>query len=558
MIYRNNAASLIAGLVMVWWTVSCPAQLANEDPEKQVEAVFSTADTAGTPGAAVLVVQDGKVLLNRGYGLAQLEHRIPVTPTTVFDIASVSKQFCGMAIAMLIDQGKIAYRDDVRKFIPELPDFGHTITIAHLLHHTSGIRDWTSTLALAGWSFDDVISFEQILNMAYHQQALNFVPGSQYTYSNTGYNLLAEVIQRVSGQSFRQWTRQNIFQPLGMKNTHFQDDYTEVIPNRAYGYYKDENGQYHHSVNSLTALGSSSLFTTTEDLAKWMMNFDDPKVGGPAVVQQMMQCGVLNSGEQISYAFGLDLSEYKGLQRVSHGGSWASFRSYFLYFPEQRFSVVVLLNHSGANSYRLAHQVADIYLGDELKPESATVVAEKGASEPFSIAPAELDDYTGTYRLGPAWYVTITREDDRLITTATGEPSFPMTPTSDSTFTVEDYGGRSINFKRDKAGVVTHFVYDGMICPQVEKTAPARLGDYTGTFQSRELNTVYTIRLESDQLAAHHRHHGRISLTPLFGDEFLGGQWFMRAVEFTRDREGKVTGFKVTQYRSRNQEFLKM
>ena len=260
-----NARSHVVFLVMLFLL---PVDSLAQTQEKKVDALFASISDE-TPGAAIVVVKDGKILLKKDYGLANLEHQIPIDSKTVFDIASISKQFCGMAIAVLIEQGLLAYDDDIRKYIPELYDFDETITIGHLLHHTSGIRDWTNSLALAGWSFDDVISMDQILNMAYHQNSLNFRPGSEYLYSNTGYNLLAEVVHRITGKTFREWTHDNIFEPLGMSQSHFYDDHNEVVPFKASSYFRGQDDQFYHSVNSLTALGSSSLYTTTSDLAKW-------------------------------------------------------------------------------------------------------------------------------------------------------------------------------------------------------------------------------------------------------------------------------------------------
>ncbi|NIM98717.1 MAG: serine hydrolase, partial [candidate division Zixibacteria bacterium] len=341
---------------------------AHDSLEERVDKLFSFLNETDSPGIAVLAVRDGKVLLRKGYGLANLEHRVPITPETVFDIASISKQFCGMAISMLIEEGKISLEDDVRKYIPELPDFGQTITIDHLVHHISGIRDWGGTLGLAGWRMDDVISFEQILTMAFNQQGLNFKPGDEYTYSNTGYNLLAELVGRVTGKTFRQWTDENIFKPLGMKNTRFLDDHTEVIPNKAYGYSRSSDSKFSARLNGLTAIGSSSLYTTIDDLAQWVKNLDNPRVGGKAVLERMLIRGKLNSGRQTRYAFGLEIGTYRGLKTISHGGAWASFRTFLVHFPEQHFSVVTLLNFSPSNSTKAAYDVADIYLEDVLKP----------------------------------------------------------------------------------------------------------------------------------------------------------------------------------------------
>ncbi|HYH55459.1 MAG TPA: serine hydrolase domain-containing protein, partial [Anseongella sp.] len=434
--------------------------------QRKTDSLFAGLDKEGSPGAAVLVVKEGKILHRRGYGMANLEHKIPVTPETVFDIASLSKQFAGMAVSMLVEKGAVSLEDDIRKYIPELPVFRHKITIAHLLHHTSGLRDWPGTLALAGWRMDDIISFDQILEMAFHQQDLNFVPGSEQLYSNTGYNLLAELVQRVSGQTFREWTDTHIFSPLGMTGTHFQDNHAEVVPAKAYGYARGRNGKYEAVPNGLTALGSSSLFTSIDDLAKWVRNFEDPKVGGKAVIERMQQQGVLNNGKQISYAFGLDIGEYRGLKTLGHSGGWAAFSTYLLHFPAQRFSVVVLMNHSPANPGQAAYHIADIYLAGELQTQRQAAVKEE--DQPSVDLPVSLlDEYTGTYRLGPARYVTVTREGGQLMARATAEQTVPMTARSDSAFWVKAYGS-SIVFRRDNSGRVKAFGYRGTTCPKVE------------------------------------------------------------------------------------------
>ncbi len=523
----------------------------------RVDSMFWQYNRVDSPGWAVLVVDDGEIILNRGYGMANLEHEVPITSSTVFDIASVSKQFAGMAISMLIERGDISLDDDVRQYIPELPDFGHTITIRHLVHHISGLRDWPGTLAVAGWRMDDVISFDQILTMAFTQQALNFEPGAEYSYSNTGYNMLAEVVARVSGQTFREWTDANIFQPLGMTDTHFHDDHTEVVPNRAYGYRRASDGQFHAVPNGLTALGSSSLYTTIDDLAKWVINFEERSVGGAAVIDRMAQRGVLNDGTRIAYAFGLSAGRYRDLTTISHGGSWASFRTFLVHFPDQRFSVVVLGNFDPANPNRTAYDLVDLYLAAELAPQPAAAAAEQ-KPETIDVSAALLDEYVGTYRLGPAWYVTITRSGNRLLTQATAEDVSPMTARAESTFWVDDYGA-AITFMRDDSAQVDRFRYRGMICPRVGDTPPTnrQLTQYEGEYVSDELNTMYTAAVEDSELVLRHRRHGTIKMTPAWGDDFRGGQWFLNSVEFDRDDSGTVVGFRVTQGRSRNLRFVK-
>jgi CubicO group peptidase (beta-lactamase class C family) len=558
-IFKKFLSCLFLIIALLSTVSSEPAVRKAQDPRvDSVDKLFAELNNTESPGIAILVVHDGEVLLRRCYGMANLEHKIPITPETVFDIASVSKQFCGMAVSMLIEQGKITLQDDIRKYIPELPDFGHTITIDHLVHHTSGIRDWPATLALAGWCRGDVISFDQILTMAFNQQDLNFKPGHEYSYSNTGYNLLAELVKRVTGKTFRQWTDENIFQPLGMINTHFQDDHTELVLNKAYGYARGSDGKFNAVPNGLTALGSSSLYTNINDLARWVINLDDPKIGGKAVLERMVTRGVLNSGSKIIYAFGLNIDKYRGLRTLSHNGSWASFRTYLVHFPDQRFSVVVLLNYSPSNSSRAAYDVADIYLADKLKPRSKTD-QKRTEPTPVKVPITVLDEYVGKYRLEKGWYVTISRSGDRLMKQASAEDIFPMTATSEKRFWVKAYNA-PIVFKRDKAGQVSHFLYRGMTCPKLENVlAPGleQLAELIGEYKSEELKTFYTIALEDGKLVAKHRRHGTINLTYGYKDDFRGGVWFMQSVEFYRNKAGEVAGFKVTVNRSRNQRFIK-
>lgn len=369
--------------------------------EAKVDRLFAEWDKSDSPGAALAIVREGEVIYKQGYGTANLEYDVPITTRTIFDIASVSKQFAGFAIATLSQEEKLSLDDDIRTYLPDVPDFGNTITIRHLLHHTSGLRDWVQSLVIAGDMMDDVISFKHILKMVRHQKVLNFEPGAAFLYSNTGYNLLAEIVETVTGDSFREWTDAHIFKPLDMTNSHFHDDYEMVLKNRAYSYQAVEGNGFKHAVNNTTALGSSSLYSTVEDLAKWILNFDDLRIGGQTVIEQIHQRGVLNNGEQIDYAFGLNIGEYRGLKMVGHSGSWRGFRSHLMRFPDQKFGVVILCNLDTFNPLRLAEKAADLYLADVLGPVEASELdktsesAEDIKSEPLS--PEQLTESEGDY-----------------------------------------------------------------------------------------------------------------------------------------------------------------
>jgi CubicO group peptidase (beta-lactamase class C family) len=425
---------------------------------EQVDELFRRWHTPESPGAAVLITRDGEIVHAKGYGMANLEHGVPIRTNTVFDIASVSKQFGAMAIALLEAEGRLSLDDDVRRYVPELPDFGHTITIRHLVHHTSGLRDWPGTLRMAGWDYQDIISFEQILRMAYHQRELNFRPGDDYAYSNTGYNLLAEVVQRVTGRSYREWTDENIFRPLGMRDTHFFDDHTRVVPNRAESYRPSDDG-YRRVGNALTALASSSLYTTVEDLARWADNFERPVVGDARLLARLQERGVLNRGDTIAYAFGQSLGSYRGERIYTHGGSWAGFRTTLHRFPDARMNVIILANTPELNPAQLAQQIADLYLGSRLQPRGDAVASSQPPQRPaptWTPTAAELSAYEGRYasdELDTAW--RLEQRDGRLVARHFRAGDVPLNPVERDRFQSPIFG--EVRFVRDENGNVSAF-----------------------------------------------------------------------------------------------------
>jgi CubicO group peptidase (beta-lactamase class C family) len=301
--------------------------------------------------------EDGHIVYERGYGMADLDHDVIITPSTVFHVASMSKQFTAASIVLLAQQGKLSLDDDVRKYIPELPNFGTPITLRHLIHHTSGLRDQWALLEFAGWRYSlDLITDDDVMSVVTRQKELNFKPSDKYVYSNTNYTLLGLIVKRVSGTSLRDFTTKNIFEPLDMKNTHFRDDHAEIVKNNAYGYESQKEGGFRLGNTNFDTVGATSLHTTVEDLALWDENFYHPRIGDPDFVSQMLQRGRLNSGEQIEYAFGLVIGKYKGLSTVEHGGADAGYRSAMMRFPEQHFSSAVLCNSSDTFPVLLAQK----------------------------------------------------------------------------------------------------------------------------------------------------------------------------------------------------------
>jgi CubicO group peptidase (beta-lactamase class C family) len=536
------------------------AQGTQDSRASRVDALFADLNRMPSPGLAVAVVRDGKIILRRGYGLASIEHRVPNTPSTVFDVASLSKQFTGLAVAILVSEGKIKLSDDIRKYIPELPNFGRPITIAHLLHHTSGLRDWPAILSIAGWRFDDVITFRQILIMTYNQRTLNFDPGAEHLYSNTGYNLLAEMVQRVSGRSFRAWTDERIFRPLGMVNTHFRDDYSEVIANRAFGYARAAGGGHQSTPNNLTALGSSSLFSTADDFARWLINFDTAAAGGRAAMSLMQTRGKLNDGTAVRYGFGILHGNYRGLPMFTHSGGWASFDTFAVYFPQQKFGIVILANSSSINAQDAVIKIANIYLEKELAPEVPSPTGALAAGRVVDVPLAVLDDYAGLYRLRPGSYMRIKREGTTLTAQVTGENPVALSPRSERDFRAER-GSVAVVFQRDAAGKVVSLEYDGERASKIDESGsrpPAQLEEYIGEYYSEELDTVYRIAVKQGSLEMQHQRRGSVPLTWLWREEFGSPDGYLASVEFLRNGASRVTGLVINgDPRNRDVRFVK-
>lgn len=453
----------------------------SSDFARGVDAVFADLDRPGSPGAAVSVIRDGEIIHSGGYGYAQIEHGVPITPRTVFHVASVSKQFTAMAVTMLAAEEALSLDDPVQAHLEFVPQFEHPVTVRQMIHHTSGIRDQWQLLGISGWRLDDVITTEQILGLMSRQRELNFVPGSEYLYSNMGYTLLAQTAAAVSGMPFPEFTAARIFGPLGMDRTHFHDDHEHIVPDRAYSYRPvptgdDESGEgsgagpqpeYTKAVLSYANAGATSLFTTADDLARWLDNFRHETVGGPQVMEMMATRGVLNSGDTIPYAHGLSIGDHRGLRTVGHGGADAGFRTQAIWYPEANVGVVVLTNVANGNPVGRARQVAEIVLA-EVFPEGAP---EEGEDEPSADADSEapptpdratLAGYAGSYyspELDALYHLDVT--DDGLVARHIRHGDIALEPRAADEFATDRWFMREIRFERAPDGAVTEMRVGG-------------------------------------------------------------------------------------------------
>jgi CubicO group peptidase (beta-lactamase class C family) len=502
--------------------------------------------------------------------MEDLNEDVHITPGTVFHVASMSKQFTAASVVLLAQQGKLSLDDDMRKYIPELPDFGQKITVRNLVYHTSGLRDQWALLELAGWRYSkDLITDEDVMSIMTRQKELNFKPGERHMYSNTGYTLMGLIVKRVSGMSLREFTTKNIFEPLKMMHTHFRDDHAEIIKHDAVGYEQETGKPFEISITNFDTVGATSLHTTVEDLQRWDENFYQPKVGGAAFVQQMLEQGKLNNGEQLDYAFGLVLGKYKGLPTVDHGGADAGYRSDMTRFPEQHFSVAVLCNSAEADPSALGRQVADIVLAKEIKAAGATPAKEPSAKATAGTAviltTEQMAAFTGLYwnRENDA-FVKVFVKEGKLEVYMGGEEPLVLRPFGESQFHIADRpwgdeveihfvaarGDEPKRIERSDGGGKPR-VYEAQ---QAFSPGGAELAEYTGTYGSEEIDPLYRIVLDGEKLSLVRLKHEVDTLRPAVQDVFTGE---IGTVRFVLDANGHVSGFVLNAGRIQNFHFTK-
>lgn len=427
----------------------------------QVDAIFAPWDKPGSPGAALAVIHDGRIVYERGYGRANLEHEVAITPETVFYVGSVSKQFAAAAVALLARQGALSLDDDVRRHVPELPDYGRPITLRNLIHHTSGLRDYLALRDIAGESPDAVFDDRDVLALLTRQQALNFPPGSQHLYSNSGYFLLSVVVRRVAGKSLRQFAAENIFLPLGMKTAQFRDDHRMLIPQRADGYAPLPRGEgFRLSNPNFDVVGAGGVFMTVRDFLAWDENFHAPKVGDAAFITQLLTPGKLSDGQVLAYAFGLMVGTFRGQPIVEHSGAYGGFRAHVLRFPAQRFSVACFTNLATMEPGQLARRVATLYIAPHLTTAEnrPPAVAAPGTSGWKSATTREHRALAGEYfsrELQTSY--RIVAGDDRLALQRGERAPVSLQLDANGKFHA---GPASLTFQRDASGRVTGFSLD--------------------------------------------------------------------------------------------------
>jgi len=367
-----------------------------------VDAVFADVAKPGSPGCALAVFRDGRIAYERGYGMADLEHDVPITPSSVFYVGSLSKQFTAFAAALAASEGRLSLDDEVRKWIPELPEYGSRLTVRHLVHHTSGLRDYNTLFDIAGRRNDEAFDNQTVLRIVARQRALNFRPGEEYLYSNSGYVLLSLIVERALGMPLAEFAKAWMFQPLGMRDTQFYDDVTRLVKNRAFAFDRTSSGDWRDNTPHSQRTGAGGVLTTVRDLLAWDNNFYEPKVGTRALISQVHEIGALNSGKALTYAYGLQIGQYRGQRLVEHGGSLGGYRAHLMRLPDERTSVACLCNFGASNPGARARRVADEVLRDRFSQPVPTSTAGNPSAggtnaSHVKLTAEQLADYVGRY-----------------------------------------------------------------------------------------------------------------------------------------------------------------
>ena len=529
----------------VWFTVLVllgvglvPTHAHAQVSVSDVDEVFAAFRGTYNPGCTVAVSEAGQVVLERAYGMADLERNVPNMPDTVLESGSVAKQFTATATVLLAVDGKLSLDDNVRQYVPELPDYGAPITIRHLLNYTSGLRDWGSVAAIGGWPRGRRMhTHAHMLDIASRQKSLNYAPGEYYSYTNTGYNLQAVIVERVTGMSFAEFSKTRIFEPLAMTRTQWRDDYTRIVKDRGIAYSPTADGGYRQNMPFENVHGNGGLLTTVGDLLKFTHNLETGAFWGPEYLQEMHTLGVLTSGREIQYASGLRVGQYKGVREIQHGGATAGYRAFLTRFPDHGLAVALMCNVADANPSALAHQVANLYLVD------AVTEAGMGSEPALEVSAEYLEGLAGPYRRVRDRRRINFSVVDGVLTLA----EQALTPVGEGRF---EGGPYSVGFHSESDGhlnaVVTvngdRFRLEPVEVPELSAEA---LTEFEGTYQSDQAEVSYSFEVRDGSLVRLDRYGVVVPLTLDYSDTFSGGggSWI-----FGREA-GRVTSVNFSQGR---------
>lgn len=505
----------------------------------KVDKLLSKYDFKNKPGLSIAVIKDGAIVYKKGFGIANLEYGTPITTSTVFQVASVSKQFTVFSILLLEQERKLSIDDDIRKYLPEISDYGHKITIKNLANHTSGIRDNTDLANLIGISEADLFSNENAVRLITSQKELNFIPGDEFQYCNSGYILLAEIVKRVSGQSFAEFTQARIFKPLKMKNSQFIDAPETIIKNRAYSYDKFDNTYYKNILNH-SFVGSTGLNTTIDDLSLWAMNFEKKTIGNDTIFNKMKEKSRLNNGELIPYGLGLENQNYKGLNVVFHGGGIGRYGSRILLIPEQNFSIVYMCNSHEFHPFDIVYPIIDYYLSDK-ETTSQTKTINKTLLQNFVGDYGKFFEMVFTFSsINDTLFLQIKGDENKvkLIQTSDYEFTYPNIPHSKFVFEkINGQNSHTVNWH------IADFSYKGQKIELKDfDKEKINKNELVGIYYNSELNTNYNLIIKENNLFTTHSINGEASLIAFQPDIFASN---LGTIKIIRNDQNKVIGLNI-------------
>ena len=537
------------------------------DPKKLADQLFAPWDRRDGPGAAVAVWRGGRTLFAKSYGMANLAYDIPFTITTPTNIGSTSKQFTAFAVMLLVDDGKLSLDDDVRKHIPELKDFGKTITVRNLLTHTTGYREIYNALSIGARRFDegDYVSRNEMIALVQRQPSLQNTPGEEFNYNNTAFALAALVVERVAKQPFAEFMAQRVFAPLGMTHSTVRADRHATVRGATTGYSRAPNGEWRDLGDLASSMGAGGIYTTLGDLQLWVENYANPRVGKKESIAQMMTPFTLANGKSTGYGMGLFIDKQGPLTRVHHGGADISHRSQLAYYPEINAGVTTQSNDGGFDS-GIAFRIAKAFFPEITPP----VTAAATAFDPASYDARRFDQFVGRYALdaSPQFILTFSRSGDSLIAQATGQPPVQLAPTSDSSFTLRGVPA-SVTFHRDAQGRANAITLHQngnqratrVVGEPVKAWAPtaAELASFAGRYFSDELETFYDVTVKDGKLMVGHRRMDATTFSPSAKETFTGsGDAGNVTIVFERDRSGQVIAFYAGNGRARDVRFARV
>ena len=511
----------------------CSGQNEKKNQIQKADSIINNYIQTDAPGMAIGIIRDGKIIYKKTYGLANLEDKTPVTDSTAFNIASVSKQFTAFVAMKAEQEGRLSFSDDIRIYLPELKHLPYSITIRQLANHTHGLPDFTGIKQLQGFRDEFRVTNTEAVKTVLAIKSINFKPGDEYKYNNTGFMLLAEILHRIYKKDFSEILKEYIFEPLKMHHTYVIGDSEKIIPNKAESY-KEKGSVFSKYPLGQMENGSSNIYTTLDDFCKWAVNFQKPVIGNRETYNKMQQNTLLNTGEKVEYGLGLQTGTYKGLDIVFHGGGTAGYRSYILHIPAYHLSIVLAGNRSVFHGFSSAYQLVDVFLGNQ---EVSSPLPQKRI-----YSSAELKKFEGTYELNPGNYLNVLTDGKNLFLR---EDKTPFTDIGDKQFGIPAIATSRITFHPEsmilKIGDFT-FNCKKVMLKQLDESK-INLNAYEGFYRNEEFNTIYQLVVENNKLIAKHPINPDVRLYFSSLKKLYSYKSFFGQLDFTYDKNNKITGF---------------